>query len=257
MASNFKSCKFRPLYLAGVLLIFTVYSFTPFDRTYATCKIGGHTWMAENLDITCFRNGDSIPLAKSQEEWINYCNLNKPARCNYLFDPDRKWMGCMYNYYAIHDTRNLAPEGWRLPMNSDWWDIEDVLGPWCAKDLKSDDSQWIYPGTNSVGFNALPTGGVNRGKDTNVVIRFSGLDTIAFFWSADTITRDLRCTAKDGGVNIPRESIIGWSYMLAADKLICLPVSRERGKYIGQYVRCVKSEDPKKPEHPKKPEDPK
>ena len=34
-----------------------------------TVTIGKQTWMTKNLDVTSFRNGDSIPEAKTDEEW--------------------------------------------------------------------------------------------------------------------------------------------------------------------------------------------
>ena len=32
-------------------------------------KIGKQVWMAENLNVATFRNGDPIPEAKTEEEW--------------------------------------------------------------------------------------------------------------------------------------------------------------------------------------------
>ena len=31
--------------------------------------IGTQVWSTENLDVTTFRNGDSIPQARTEEEW--------------------------------------------------------------------------------------------------------------------------------------------------------------------------------------------
>ena len=34
-----------------------------------TITIGTQVWMTKNLDVATFRNGDSIPQAKTNEEW--------------------------------------------------------------------------------------------------------------------------------------------------------------------------------------------
>lgn len=45
--------------------------------------IGNQVWMAENLNVDKFRNGDPIPEAKSNEEW-EAAGVNKqPAWCYY------------------------------------------------------------------------------------------------------------------------------------------------------------------------------
>ena len=63
----------------------------------------------ENLDVTHYRNGDSIPFVKSKKEWSN---LTTGAYCYY--DNDTK-KNILYNWYAVNDSRGLAPEGWKIP----------------------------------------------------------------------------------------------------------------------------------------------
>ena len=50
-------------------------------KTYKTVKIGNQTWMAENLNVSTFRNGDIIPHAKTAEEWERAGSEGKPAWC--------------------------------------------------------------------------------------------------------------------------------------------------------------------------------
>ena len=45
-------------------------------------KIGQQVWMAENLHVFNFRNGDPIPIVKSDEEWEK-AGINKQAACCY------------------------------------------------------------------------------------------------------------------------------------------------------------------------------
>lgn len=76
--------------------------------TYKTVKIGTQTWMAENLITTKFRNGDPVPEAKSDDEWV----VKKSSWCYYDNDPKNGLKyGKLYNWYALMDPRGLAPEG--------------------------------------------------------------------------------------------------------------------------------------------------
>jgi hypothetical protein len=49
-------------------------------------QIGNQVWMAENLDVNKFRNGDEIPEAKTFEEMKMYSNAKEPAWCYYNFE---------------------------------------------------------------------------------------------------------------------------------------------------------------------------
>jgi uncharacterized protein (TIGR02145 family) len=85
-------------------------------------KIGNQVWMAENLKVTKFRNGDPIYEARSKEEWYQAGLQKKPAFCYYNNEPSTaSQYGVLYNWYAINDSRGLAPEGWKIPTS---WDVE-------------------------------------------------------------------------------------------------------------------------------------
>lgn len=42
---------------------------SPLANEIKEVKIGNQVWMAQNLNVSQFRNGDSIPHAKSAEDW--------------------------------------------------------------------------------------------------------------------------------------------------------------------------------------------
>ncbi len=76
-------------------------------------KIGENTWMVKNLDVSRFRNGDSIPEAKTKLEWAAYGMSKKAAWSHYNNDiGEGANYGKLYNWYAVNDPRGLAPEGW-------------------------------------------------------------------------------------------------------------------------------------------------
>ncbi len=72
--------------------------------------------------------------------------------------------GRLYNWYAVSDNRNIAPEGWRVPSYSDWQILINYLnGDSIAggKLKKTDTLYWASPNTsatNETGFTALPGG---------------------------------------------------------------------------------------------------
>ena len=143
------------------------------DKEYRTIEIGCQTWMAENLNINHFRNGDPILNIEDGEAWGN---VESGAWCYYNNDPDLgKIYGKLYNWNAVNDPRGLAPEGWHIPSDDDWKELELFLGmnnsDVNSKDWRGTDqgyklketgtNHWHVPNThatNETGFTALPGG---------------------------------------------------------------------------------------------------
>jgi len=134
-------------------------------RVYKTVKIGEQVWMAENLDVSTFRNGDPIPQAKSNEEWIRAMENKQPAWCYYNNDTaNGVKYGKLYNWYAVNDPRGLAPVGYNIPSDAEWTKLVDYLGGSENAGAKMKSKQgWAQDGNgiNSSGFSGLPGG--NRG----------------------------------------------------------------------------------------------
>lgn len=98
-------------------------------KVYKTVKIGTQTWMAENLNVDRFRNGDLIPQAKSDEEWKAAGENGKPAWCFYDNNPKNgEKFGKLYNWYTVSDPRGLAPKGWHIPSDKEWTVLTEYLG---------------------------------------------------------------------------------------------------------------------------------
>ncbi|MGB8490179.1 MAG: fibrobacter succinogenes major paralogous domain-containing protein, partial [Bacteroidales bacterium] len=145
-------------------------------------RIGTQIWALANLNVTTFRNGDSIPEAKTNKEWVAACESGKPAWCYYNNNPAyASKYGKLYNWYAVNDPRGLAPAGWSLPSDADWINLANFLGgPGIAgKKIKSP-TGWIddNSGTNETGFTALP-GGYRTENGT-----FLNLGSIGSWWSS-------------------------------------------------------------------------
>lgn len=92
-------------------------------------KIGEQIWKVENLNLERFRNGDIIPEARSEEEWISAGENKQPAWCYYenVSNEEEKY-GKLYNWYAVNDPRGLAPSGWHIPSKSEWNELINYLG---------------------------------------------------------------------------------------------------------------------------------
>jgi len=127
---------------------------------YNTVKIGDQWWMAENLKVTHFRNGDPIPYVTADSIWKNlktaaYCN--RESISNYM-----EIYGCLYNWYAVNDARNIAPAGWHIPTDSEWQILVDTLGGDYnagGKLKEAGTEHWNSPNTgatNESEFTALP-----------------------------------------------------------------------------------------------------
>jgi len=86
-------------------------------------KINRINWMAENLNVSHFRNGDLINEAKNKKAWEKANNSFKPCYCYYDYDAKNIEYGKFYNVYAIYDNRGIAPQGWRLPLDKDFRDL--------------------------------------------------------------------------------------------------------------------------------------
>jgi uncharacterized protein (TIGR02145 family) len=114
-------------------------------KTFKTVKIGNQVWMAENLEVDHFKNGDSIPEINSNKEWSS---LVSGGCCYYESDKEKgKIYGRLYNWYAVLDTRGLAPEGWHIPS--------------------SDEFNILIKNINKDG-NLLKTGFQNKNADKNI-----------------------------------------------------------------------------------------
>jgi len=92
-------------------------------NVYVTVKIGNQWWMAENLKVTHFRNGDPISNILDGQQWSG---LQTPAYA--VFEGNNAAPGLLYNGYAVSATQQLAPQGWRIPTDDDWKTLERHLG---------------------------------------------------------------------------------------------------------------------------------
>ena len=132
-------------------------------NVYKTIVIGTQEWMAENLKVSHYRNGNPIPLITNSSIWAQ---LNTGATCWY--NNDSVTYNCpygkLYNWYAVADQRNVCPTGWHVPSDAEWTTLTTFLGGELVAGgkMKSTGTQyWTSPNSdadNSSGFSGLPGG---------------------------------------------------------------------------------------------------
>lgn len=142
---------------------------------YNTIIIGNQTWMLENLKTTTFNDG--MPISEHlngmdwgdlqnqvpQYQWADTSDLNNVVDEELPID----FYGAMYNHWAI-ESGKLAPEGWRIPSQADFEELENYLSEngfenQEASALKSS-TGWLPSsgnGIDAIGFNGLPNGYIN------------------------------------------------------------------------------------------------
>jgi uncharacterized protein (TIGR02145 family) len=150
---------------------------------YKTIQIGKQIWMAENFRATKYRNGDRIPNVTVNAKWTD---LKSGAWCSYKNSAaNRKVYGLLYNFYAISDSRKLAPEGWHVPAIAEWKELAEYLGGSVESGGKLKEKgtvHWLSPNTNATdgsGFSALPGGVCFGGSE-----QFYDLGSIGYWWSS-------------------------------------------------------------------------
>lgn len=188
--------------------------------SYKTVLINNETWMAENLNVDRFRNGDIIPEAKNEDEWKKAGENGKPMSCYYNFDNSigAKY-GKLYNWFAVNDPRGLAPVGYHIPSDQEWDNCVNYLGSTnTAVKLKST-SGWKFDGNgnNQLGFDGTPAGWINEYG------QFDFIGYKAAWWSSSEL-RDATT----------------WGRGLSFDDFNCWKWGEQSKRSEGVTVRCVK-----------------
>ena len=173
---------------------------------YPSVIIGNQEWMAQNLHVKKYNNGNAIPTGLNDSDWSNtkdgaYSNYNNDNNISGAY-------GNLYNWYAVDDARGLCPTGWRVPTDADWIELVDyviaqgfpnelnnpngagnalkscrqVSSPLVGDCATSEHPRWnshsTHYGKDEFGFSALP-GGVRYDYGS-----FNWMGTDAVYWSS-------------------------------------------------------------------------
>jgi len=201
---------------------------------YHTVTIGTQVWMVENLKTARYRNGDPIPNVADGNEWKNlttgaYCNVDDD---HHIYDDYFKYShGKLYNWYAVNDSRGIAPAGWHVPSKDEYITLINYLknngyGD-VAKSLAAKTCWRTYykeltdlATNNSSGFTGYP-----EGSRESITAAFDGIGSEGKWWTA---------SESNGNVSFLRLN------------LGSLPMSGSPNIYLTQFkmngfsVRCIK-----------------
>lgn len=165
------------------------------NQKYLTVKIGNQIWTAQNMN---FKTTGS------------YCYGGKPEMC--------KKYGRLYSWEA---AKSVCPDGWHLPSDEEWQELESYLGMSSNELIKKDEWRGTDQGQKlledkSIGFNILLAG--YRNPPSNYFLK----DMQAFFWTS----------TEEGSQAYFRQFMKGLPQIFR----------RPRAKSWAMSVRCVKDE---------------
>jgi uncharacterized protein (TIGR02145 family) len=193
-------------------------------NTYNTVLIGTQCWTKENLRVTKYRDGTTIPDETSGA----WSTLATGARTDYTgatgIPVGQTYVttyGYLYNWFAVNDARGLCPTGWHVPTNAEWTTLPTYLGGdgVAGGKMKSTATLWNTPNTgadNSSSFSALPSG------YRNAVGSFDGIRNYAYFWTAsangsNAWFHDLNWLSNSSGRNNNSSKVVGYSVRCLRD----------------------------------------
>ena len=205
-------------------------------KVYRTVKIGGQTWMAENLNFDPGQGGSG----DAKYDW-SWCYNNEPKNCE-VAGRFYTWAAAIDSVKLATDAKNpqdcglrkecriaaagsttlvqgVCPPDWHLPTETEWSALFTAVDRSTSGEVLRSQTGWHFNknGTDAFGFSALPAG--RRYYDG----RFDGGGADANFWSAT-----------ENGYNSAHVMRLYYNYEIA--------YLNTYGKDNGFSVRCVKDE---------------
>ena len=163
-------------------------------NNYQTVTIGTQEWMAENLKVTHYPNGNAIPLVTTTA-WSNLADNNTDDAYSYYNNNTADVYGALYTYAAaigdnwtkdLVENQGVCPDGWHLPTDADWDALKNYLGSNAGSKLAGNATLWQNGSLEQSadfgisGFSALPSGSLSYDGGT-----YGDLGVYSYWWSAN------------------------------------------------------------------------
>ena len=190
---------------------------------YKTVYIGTQHWMGENLKVSKYNDGTSIPNITDNAEWSKlstgaWSYYNNDVAYNVKY-------GKLYNWYSVSKTtngnKNVCPTGWRVPTDTEWTVLIAYLGGDSVSYAKMKEvgtANWIAPNTDATNaslFTGLPVGTRNGNGS------YEGIGNLGGWWSSTDVSID-----------------DAWTRVLFSK--LGYSIRSNCGKIVGLSVRCLK-----------------
>ncbi|MFC2129573.1 FISUMP domain-containing protein [Bacteroidota bacterium] len=163
-------------------------------NTYKTVIIGQQEWMAENLKVTHFPDGNEIPFIESNSEWDALQSNDKAYSFYDNSSSNGDTYGALYTWAAAMNgsmssdlnpsgVQGACPEGWHIPSEAEWIQLINYLG-WedaGGKLKETGTTHWDSPNegaSNESGFTGVP-GGVH-----NILGFYDSMGMKGSWWSS-------------------------------------------------------------------------
>jgi uncharacterized protein (TIGR02145 family) len=178
-----------------------------------TVTIGTQVWMKYNLDTEVYQDGTNIERANLAFTR----SVTLPSWCYYNYDAGYNLTyGKLYNGYAVNDTRNICPIGFRIPTRAEFTTLNTFLSASTAggKLKEAGTSHWNAPNTgatNSTGFTGLPSGYMgDAGSSANILTQGyfwtstsnGSTNYIRYLRSSDALFTESTAFALEGGISV-------------------------------------------------------
>lgn len=189
-------------------------------NVYKTIRVGSQVWMAENLKVNHYQNGDAIPNITSGSVWST---LTSGGYCDYNNTPSNSDVyGKIYNWGVVTDSRLVAPAGWHIPTDAEWTTLTDFLGGLTVAGGKMKEKGTTHfrspnnGATNEYNFTGLPNGYRNSTAGAYI-----GIKDNAAWWSSTEIS------------SVPKCRYLGSDYFYV--------IRGDANKMDGFGIRCIKN----------------
>ena len=202
-------------------------------------RIGDQIWQDYNLNARTFQNGDTILLCTNHAEWWEAYQNEIPAMVYYDFDESpAEENGALYNIWVLHDEREIAPKGWRIPKQADIellvgtdplqiiklaaaGDQSDQSGPWRYRNYTLAEKQ------DSLGFHAAPVGEIPNFIEAIGKIDFNGKGETVAWWTKSKEASD-------------STKFRFWNFYQGRHGSFHAGMEGVRYGAAGHYIRCIK-----------------
>ena len=148
-------------------------------NNYRTVRIGNQVWMAEDLRVKHYSNGDPITYIPGDTTWINTV---EGGYCFYISDTTgiTDSSRVIYNGFVIADLRGIAPQGWHVPNEEDWGKLILYYDP--TADTAAGDGLQSFIAQTFISENT-PFNGVWNGIRNYEIGQIAAVRGYAYWWS--------------------------------------------------------------------------